>query len=195
VTAAILVGGRARRLGGALKPLLEVGGRTILDRQIATLGEAGCDEILFVGHWPGAPRGMGRHVADAVEGTGALGALYTALIAAATPVVVVLAGDLPFVTVTLLQRLLPVEAANDAVVPRTAGGWHPLCAAYRRRAAARLKARLDRRELRVSDALADLRVREVPPDEIAAIDPDGVLLMNVNTPDEYRHAQSHARRA
>ena len=42
--AIILAGGRASRLDGAAKPLLEVGGRTLLDRAIAAV--AGCDPIV-----------------------------------------------------------------------------------------------------------------------------------------------------
>ncbi len=43
----------------------------------------------------------------------------------------------------------------------------------------------------VLDALDDLSVREIDPDELATLDPDGRLLVNVNTPDDYRDA--HAR--
>src|SRR5262245_31762574 len=37
IAAAILAGGRAARLGGAPKPLLQVGGSAILDRQLEVL--------------------------------------------------------------------------------------------------------------------------------------------------------------
>lgn len=45
--AIILAGGRASRLGGAAKPLLDIDGRTLLDRAVAAV--AGCEPIVVVG--------------------------------------------------------------------------------------------------------------------------------------------------
>jgi molybdopterin-guanine dinucleotide biosynthesis protein A len=193
VTAAILVGGRARRLDGRLKPALRVGDYTILERQLAVCGAAGIDEILLIGRWPAEPMRGVRHFPDIVEDCGPLGALYSALLLATAPVVVVVAGDLPFVQPELLTTLGRLEENEDAAVPRTADGWHPLCAAYRRGVALGIKARLDRGALRVSDALSDMRVRAVTGAGLARMDRDGMLLMNVNTPDDLRHAERHAR--
>ena len=39
-----------------------------------------------------------------------------------------------------------------------------------------------------SDALAELTVREIGEDELARFDPDGRLLLNINTPDDYARA-------
>ena len=194
VTAAILVGGAARRLGGTVKPSLHVGDRRILDRQLHALAEAGVDHIALVGAWHDAPvvaAGV-HHVADALEDAGALGGLYTGLLTGTGAIVLVLAGDMPFVTAAFLRALAEV-GEHDANVPRLDGRWHPLCAAYQRRSAQKLKARLDRGLLRVSDALSDLNVREVRAPEVAQFDSTGMLLMNVNTPDDWREAERLAR--
>jgi molybdopterin-guanine dinucleotide biosynthesis protein A len=190
VTAAILVGGAARRLDGTVKPSLRVGNERIVDRQLRALADVGIGHITLVGSWRDAPivaPGV-HHVADAVEGGGALGGLYTALLAGTGAVVIVLAGDMPFLTPAWLGRLADVGAAS-ANVPRIDGRWHPLCAAYRRHAAGHLKARLDRGALRVIDALGDLRVRELTAHDVAPFDAAGMLMMNVNTPDDYREAE------
>jgi molybdenum cofactor guanylyltransferase len=186
------VGGRARRLDGQLKAALRVGDQTILERQVAQLRAAGIRETLLVGRWTAAPPTSVRHVPDVVENGGALGGLYSALLAAWTPAVLVLAGDLPFVSAALIRHLTQLEKA-DAVVPRTAEGWHPLCGVYERRVALSAKRRLDRGLLRISDWLADLQIREIGADELALIDADDMLLMNVNTPDDLRRAERHAR--
>lgn len=47
--AILLVGGRSTRMGGGAKPLLEVGGRTLLSRALAAMTDAGCAPILAVG--------------------------------------------------------------------------------------------------------------------------------------------------
>jgi molybdenum cofactor guanylyltransferase len=192
ITAAILVGGRARRLDGQLKAALSVGDRTILQRQLAEVRAAGLTETLLVGRWTAARPANVRHVPDVVENSGALGGLYSALLAAWTPAVFVLAGDLPFVSAALIRHLTQL-GAEDVVVPRTAEGWHPLCAVYQRRVALSVKRRLDRGLLRISDWLADLQIREIGTHELAWIDADDMLLMNVNSPDDLRRAERHAR--
>jgi molybdopterin-guanine dinucleotide biosynthesis protein A len=46
--------------------------------------------------------------------------------------------------------------------------------------------------LRIADALSDLQVRDIGSDEVAPFDPDGRLLTNVNTPDDYEQARRAA---
>lgn len=187
-SAAILAGGQARRLGGADKSALEVGGRSILARQLALLRPL-TPHILIVTNDAKRYRGAGVTVTeDCIDGAGALGGLYTALVEAPTDRVVVMACDMPFLTTPFLSRLAALGDGVDAAVPRDARGLHPLCAAWARTAAPHLRARIDAGRLRVVDALAGLDVREMGPDELAAFDPDDRLLMNVNTPDDYVRA-------
>lgn len=194
-SAAILAGGAARRLGGRPKGALEIGGRSILARQLEVLQAAGIAHVVSIGRTAIADTGVVAALADAVDDAGSLGGLYTALLGAPTDRVLVLACDLPFLSARFLARLCQPEADVDAVVPRTAVGWHPLAAVYHRRIAGRVKVRIDRRALRIVDALDELTVREVGPEEVARFDRDGVLLLNVNTPDDYQRACRHATHA
>ena len=137
-------------------------------------------------------------VVDRIAGAGSLGGLYTALMEAPTEQVLVIACDMPYLTGPFLARLAARGANAEAAVPRDARGRHPLCASYSRRVAGHLKARIDRGDLRVLEALADLDVSELGPDELAPFDQDGLLLLNVNTPDDYakvRAAESAKRTA
>ena len=59
--AVILAGGRATRLGGTAKPLVEVAGRTLL--QSALDAASGADRIVVVGPVP-VPPGVLRPVED-----------------------------------------------------------------------------------------------------------------------------------
>jgi molybdopterin-guanine dinucleotide biosynthesis protein A len=195
-TAAILAGGQARRLGGLDKSALAVGAAggaptSILERQLAVLRGL-TPHILIVAREDSPARTVTVPVVcDRVAGAGALGGLYTALMDAPTEQVVVIACDMPFVTAPFLAHVaaLGADPAVDAVVPRDARGQHPLCASYRRRAAAALKRRIDLHQLRVLDALSDLTVRDLGPAELAPFDPDDRLLLNVNTPEDYTRAQ------
>jgi molybdopterin-guanine dinucleotide biosynthesis protein A len=190
-TAALLVGGRATRLGGADKSQLLVGGRTILDRQIEALRGV-VDRILIVDSRPRPVAVPGAEsVLDLRPGTGSLGALYTA-IATADDDVIVVACDMPFVTGPFLRFLGERLGEADAAVPRTADGWHPLCAAYARGCLGPMARSLDAGSLKIADTLARLRVREIGPEAIAPFDRGGALLLNLNTPDDLARAAAAA---
>lgn len=191
-TAAILAGGQGRRLGGLDKSGLVVGADSILDRQVSLVREL-TPHILIVGaHAARAVRTIAgtNVVEDGITGAGALGGIYTALTAAPTEQVLVMACDMPFLTAPFLSALAARGEGRDAAMPRDARGRHPLCASYDRRIASHLKHRIDSGQLRVLDAIAGLDVRELGPDELAPFDTDGRLLMNINTPDDYQRAQN-----
>ena len=127
-------------------------------------------------------------LADRIAGVGALGGLYTALMDAPTEQVLVIGCDMPFLTAPFLTYLMERGRDADAAVPRDERGRHPLCASYARRIAGHLHGRITAGELGVADALVDLAVREIGPDELVPFDPDGRLFFNINTPDDYARA-------
>jgi molybdopterin-guanine dinucleotide biosynthesis protein A len=191
ISAAILAGGRAERLGGADKAALRIGASRIIDRQLAALAPM-ADELLIIANDSARYAALQIPViADAIPGAGALGGVYTALQAARYEMIVVLACDLPFVTRELLERLISeARDEDDVVVPRSARGLEPLCAVYRKRCAPIIKARIDRGALQVSDLSGVLQVHEVGPEVLAAYDLDGRLFENVNTPHDYVRARA-----
>lgn len=190
-SAAILVGGRARRLGGHAKPRLPIGGRSILDRQIAALAALGAVPTLVTPD-PTSYADLGLPVLPDLVDAGALGGLYTSLAHARTPWVLVLAGDMPFVTTALLQHLLDARPGWDVVAPCTGGRWHPLCAVYGAHVASCLRSAIDAGVRRIGDALAPLHRRAVDDAALAQIDPAGRALTNVNTPEDLDQALARA---
>ena len=109
-SAAILAGGRARRLGGQDKSALIVDGVRLLDRQLAALRPL-TDRILLVGY-PGSAPPSCTLVNDHRPGTGPLGAIVTALSVATTERVLILAADLPFVTFQCRRSSAVLMLAN-----------------------------------------------------------------------------------
>jgi molybdopterin-guanine dinucleotide biosynthesis protein A len=191
ISAAILAGGRARRLGGADKARLAIGDARIIDRQLAALS-AVADDIRIVANDRDRYAGLGpRVIADVVPQTGPLGGLYSALLDAAHDRVLILACDLPFVTAALFHRLAAESGSGeevDAVVPRSGRGLEPLCALYMTRCAGAARARIDRGDLKVAGLLEDLRIRELAAERLAPGD-GGSLFENVNTPHDYARAR------
>lgn len=191
IAGAILAGGRASRLGGRPKALLPFGDARIIDGQIAALGESvGHDNVLIVANDPVLYEPLGvRVVHDRVPGAGALGGLLTALAATAAGCTIVLACDLPFVTAEFTTFLARECRGSDVALPKTADGYHPLCACWSREALPELERRVALGHRRITDALSALRVREIGPGEMARFERlAGSLVFNVNTPDEYERA-------
>lgn len=192
----LLAGGRSRRYGSP-KALAEVGGRTLVERGLATLEEA-TDTAVIVANEPGPLAFTGRPVRpDVRPGTGVLGGILTALAWAGEqdrPGATVLACDMPFVSPALLRRL--AEDAGPALVsiaesegPR---GLEPLCAVYGTGCAGAVAAALDRGERAVISFFADVEVRRLPLEEVRRFgDPDR-LFFNVNRPEERQRAEELA---
>ncbi|PRH79320.1 molybdenum cofactor guanylyltransferase [Streptomyces solincola] len=109
--AVVLAGGAARRLGGADKPAVTVGGRALLDRVLDACRGAGRTVVV------GGRRPTGRPVHWAREqppGGGPVAALAAGLRLVEADTVVVLGGDLPFLGDSTVPALLAALTADGA---------------------------------------------------------------------------------
>lgn len=109
VDAVVLAGGRASRLGGADKPALVVGDRSLLASVTSAADAAGARQVVVVGPpRPGLVLAGGRLrvVREDPPGSGPVPALRRGLAEVAAPWVLVLAADLPFIRAGHLSTLL-----------------------------------------------------------------------------------------
>jgi molybdopterin-guanine dinucleotide biosynthesis protein A len=129
--AVVLAGGAARRLGGADKPGVRVGGRALLDRVLAACADARTTVVVA------DPRPTARPVTWAREeppGGGPVAALDAGLRHTTAEAVVVLSADLPFLGEATVRRLLSALRATGAegvLLTDSDGRDQPLVAAYR----------------------------------------------------------------
>jgi molybdopterin-guanine dinucleotide biosynthesis protein A len=195
VAAAIIAGGPARRLGGVQKPLIEIDGQAIADRQLAVLRPL-YPRIFAVANDAAPWRARGVEVvADRVAGAGPLAGLAVALAAARdAEAIVCIAGDLPFLAPALLTALRDHAPEAVALAPRPDGRAEPLCARYAASLAAEAEARLGSGRLALHELLEESATSWLTGAELAALDPGGVSFVNVNTPDDLRRAEEIARR-
>jgi molybdenum cofactor guanylyltransferase len=182
VTALILAGGKATRLGGVDKRELVVDGRTIFERQVDAL--AGCVAEIVVSSRRAVP-GY-RTVLDDVADLGPLGGIAAGLAAVTTPWLFVLAGDMPHVDRAFVALVLSRAGDEcDAVGVRIGNRPEPLCSVMRVSAWLPIVTRrIAARRLKASELLTDeeVRVRWIEEAEVRAIDPMLRALHNVNTP-------------
>ncbi|MEV4333953.1 NTP transferase domain-containing protein [Streptomyces sp. NPDC049597] len=129
--AIVLAGGAAKRLGGADKPAVSVGGRALLDRVLGVCRDAGRTVVV------GGRRPTARPVVWAREeppGGGPLAALDAGVRQCDAPAVLVLSADLPFLGRTTVRHLISALDESDreaALLTDADGRDQPLVAAYR----------------------------------------------------------------
>ncbi|MFE5630308.1 DUF6457 domain-containing protein [Streptomyces sp. NPDC056463] len=130
--AVVLAGGGAKRLGGADKPGVRVGGRALLDRVLAGCRGAGLTVVV------GGRRETVRPVVWAREdppGGGPLAGLGAGVREVGAELVLVLSADLPFLDedtgLRLLDALTDAPDADAALLVDADGRDQPLVAAYR----------------------------------------------------------------
>ncbi|MGX5188537.1 NTP transferase domain-containing protein [Streptomyces avermitilis] len=187
--AVVLAGGAARRLGGADKPGVRVGGRALLDRVLAACAGAATTVVVA------DPRATARPVVWAREeppGAGPVAALDAGLRRTTAAYVVVLSADLPFLDEETVRRLLSTLQASgtEGVLLTDPGGRdQPLVAAYRSAALRRELAELAAGH----GTLAGLPLRRL----VAALDltrvSDPVASFDCDTWDDIAAARSRIR--
>ncbi len=202
IAGVILAGGRARRLGGRDKNHLVIRddhddrpGRSIIVRQVDLLQRVAArvyvattpaDHAAQPDRFSGLPVVV---VTDAVDGAGPLAGLHAALRATTAGRLLVLAGDLPFLSPALLEALADVPSWADGQWVVTPRGPEPLVACYRRRIADRLGRLLRDGERRAASLGAGLAMAALDEDALARLGDPARLLTNINTPDDLRRVQ------
>lgn len=117
---------------GQDKSLLFLGGRLLIDHAMRRFKTFQCD-IFIVG-----PRSrfnaFGRVVEDTYKGKGPLAGIHAALKRSETEFNLISAVDVPLIPPSFFERVLDAARYSDAevIVPKIAGGIHPLCGVYRK---------------------------------------------------------------
>jgi len=183
----VLCGGRSARMGRD-KALLPWGENDLLGHSIARLRAVTPDVAVLSGS---APRYADRGLAvltDRTDDDGAIAGLLAGLEHASGRPALLLAVDLPLVPVALLEALVDAIDRADAVVPRSARGPEPLCAAYAPTCLTPIRERLARGERRMTAFWPDVHVRELGPAELVRLGDPEVMFLNVNEPRDLERA-------
>lgn len=153
-SAALIAGGRSRRLGQD-KCLLTRDGQPLWRRQLSLLEQLQPAELLISGR--SDQRYFKDHAASLVTDqwpeTGPLGGIASVLQIAKHPLVLVLAVDLPQMTLACLETLLAHAQEKCGAVYQSSQGYEPLAAIYPRTLLPMIIARLEAGQLRLQDLL------------------------------------------
>jgi len=187
----LLAGGESRRMGRD-KRVLTLGDRP-LSLWPARALEATSELQVQIGG-PPVP-GLGWPVLDDLRpGQGPAAGLETALLAFPGAAVVLCAVDVPFVTTALLQAAIARLPDHTAAVPRHAGRWHALAAAYSPALLPALTDWLDAGHRDLQRLLDRTATYAIEGTELSAAGEPEEMLANVNSPEDLEAARQRLTR-
>lgn len=128
--AAILAGGKNRRMGGKNKAFMRIDNVPIIDRTLLLL-EGLFSEVILVTNSVQEFRQLDRRIIitqDIIKDMGPLGGMYSGLCAASKQAVFFVACDMPFLHNDLIERLICSfnRIRPEALVPRSGSFIEPL---------------------------------------------------------------------
>jgi molybdopterin-guanine dinucleotide biosynthesis protein A len=181
--AVVIAGGKASRMGGRVKALMEIDGRTVLSRMLEVLSPRFA-AIAISANDPTPYHHTGLPVLpDQVLGQGPLAGLAAALRWCRRPYLLAVAGDMPYPDPRLIDLLLSRRAPRvDIIAPFVGDRPEPLFALYSRRVLPAVEQRLASGRLDARGLVTDegLRLTRVYEPELRAIDPTLRCLTNLN---------------
>lgn len=181
-TGVLVAGGRASRLGGLPKGLLQLDGEPLAARTLRLFASL-FPATLVIANAPGPYQALGAAVLpDLVAGKGAPGGVHAALRAATTAWIFTAACDMPFLAGGPIRLLAARRPGAAAVLVRSGGRLHPLHAFWSRECLPALERMLAAGNPSLVELARAVSACVVEEDEWRTADPGGCALENVNTP-------------
>lgn len=187
LSAFILAGGKSRRMGTD-KAFVMLEGRTLLSR-LLDIARQLTSNVHIIGD-PAKFTPFAPTIEDIFPRCGPLGGIHAALRSSRTDMNVILAVDVPFVSLALLDYLTSRATSSVAsvTVARAAGGFQPLCAVYRRSFTDAAENALRAGHYKIDTLFAQATTQVVEEAELEASGFSSRIFRNLNTPEELAEA-------
>ena len=187
INGVILAGGKNRRFGSE-KALAKINGKRIIDRIITAMSEVFEENIIITNNEDLYKEFNLKTYPDILEGKGPLMGVYTALHHSSTDIFVI-ACDMPFVSASVIRKIIDSLKGYDAAIPKYNGKLHFLHAVYSLRCFDIFKKKLDGGFLRLKDVVEDLNCNII---EEFKFEQDHLSpFFNMNTPDDFTLVKDH----
>ena len=190
----VLAGGASSRFG-ADKALAELQGKSMLARTAEVVSSV-CSDVAVVAAEDKASGAKLRTVPDRWPSQGPLGGILTALLDAKDKLgneawILVVSCDMPFLTSDWLRFLAEraIESGAEAVVPKSAEGWEPLCACWKTSTMEIVLPNFEAGTRKITEALNVLRVEVLDEKDWKRFDSSGRLFWNMNTMVDYEEVR------
>jgi molybdopterin-guanine dinucleotide biosynthesis protein A len=183
----VLTGGQSQRMGRR-KAFMQLDGQTLISRVLDKLSRL-CNELIVstndVEPYQDLPV---RVVPDVIRGRGALSGIHASLAAMRNERALVVAVDMPFLSLSLLRFMAAVSPGYDVVVPRMGEYYEPLHAVYSVDCLASIEQLVASGPQRIVSLYQRVRVREVTEGQVRLFGAE-LSFFNLNTPDDWAEAQ------
>jgi molybdopterin-guanine dinucleotide biosynthesis protein A len=190
VTAIVLAGGKGKRLGQA-KATLKLGERTIIEDVVDEM--AGLTSEVIVVTSPSQndlPHNLQTQVyTDIYPGKSALGGVYTGLVKSSNQYNLVVACDMPFLNLNLLQHMISLASDVDIVTIKMGQNVEPLHAVYSKSCIEHIENMFEKDDLQVSHLLDAVKVRCIDENELDEYDPHHLSFFNINNKTDLARAK------
>jgi molybdopterin-guanine dinucleotide biosynthesis protein A len=179
----VLAGGKSARLGRN-KITENIGGKMLLERVLDTLSLFNCEIIIVTSTQSYLPE-LDKYpkvklVRDIYPNRGSLGGIYSGLFFSKSFYNLLVAGDMPFLSINLLQYMLDIAQGYDLTAFREGDKFEPLHAVYSKNCIVPLKMLLERENVRIMEILRYVNTRYLTLKEIGRFDHGHLSFFNVN---------------
>ena len=197
LTAIILAGGKSTRVGlNKSKDQMKFAGRLLIDwviSNLTSLDNLTEEDIIIVGPKEKYPH-FKQVVQDIFPQKGPLGGIFSGLKASNSQYNLVVACDMPFLEVKLLQYMREEIDSNDIIIPRYNRGYiEPLCAIYSKKCLEVMEKNIQSGILSVRKIFPHLRIKFIEEEEIKKFDPKFYSFFNVNFKSDFKKAEEFVR--
>jgi molybdopterin-guanine dinucleotide biosynthesis protein A len=132
---------------------------------------------------------------DVRPNLGALGGIYSAIYHSKYNNCLILACDMPFINLSLIEFMVELVKDFDIVIPR----WshkefaEPFRAIYTKACLSPIRDAIDAGQKRVVSFFDEVKIRFVDAHEISIYDPQGLTFINANSPEDLLEARALAK--
>lgn len=173
------------------KAFMRLGGIRLIERVLHVITPL-FSEVLINSNTPQQYAGW-RYpiIPDVIPNNGSLGGIYSGVKAAQHENIFCVACDMPFLHQGLIRHMQHTMQDNiDALIPRTADGFHPLHAIYSKQCLPVIEALLEQEQLKISNIFPRVRTVYVEEACLKQFDPQLGFFLNLNTWQDVMTAQS-----
>jgi molybdopterin-guanine dinucleotide biosynthesis protein A len=193
LTTVIMAGGKSSRMGTdkSFVPLL---GKPMIEHVLGAVEGLGQERMLITNK-PAEYAYLNLPMyGDIYPDRGPLGGFHSALAHTATPYILVVACDMPWLNRPLLEYMVSIRETADIIIPRWEKYPEPLHAIYSQGCLEPITANLEAGLLKLTAFFGKVRVNYLVRETIARYDPAGQSFRNVNTPEELDEAKEEGQK-
>lgn len=186
----IQAGGKSSRMGED-KSLIYMHGKPLIKVVIDKVRPLGEELIITCNEPQKLEEFNAKVVKDEYPDVGALAGIHAGIKAASNDLVIVVATDMPFVNVGLLNYMKSLMTPEvDVVVPVSEKGYEPLHAIYRKSSCLpAIELAIMKKQRRIISWFEAVKVVTIDKTEIEKFDRPGLAFFNINTPEDLMIAE------